>query len=198
MRVLRMPIEPTGALATRRGAVAGLAALAVLLCAAAPARAALVGYQWVAGPGSTGTGTMVFDLGSGTDGANFSVPQSSLVSFSFIFADGSSVSLANLNSISVATGNWSAVGGYLTTTAQLSDTIVPRYTFQIVPYSLASPNPNGSTAVALDTAPVQQNFGVWRLDPTSVSAVPLPAAAWLFGAGAVALSAFGRRRFAAR
>ena len=172
-----------------------LAVAALLGLVTGTAQADLVQYDWVQGAGPGGTGSMIFDLGSGTNGANFSVPTASLIGFTFQFAGGGTVNLSNLNSINVATNMWTASSGYLTTVAQLSKTgASPLFTFQYQPYLIASPNPNGSTAV--ETTPViLQNFGYWKLDPaTPPSPVPLPAAFWLLGAGLTGLFGAARKK----
>ena len=184
---------PQNSLSQRRTVALAVAALLGLFAGAA--QADLVQYDWVQGAGPGGTGSMIFDLGSGTNGANFSIPKASLIGFTFQFTGGGTVNLASLNSINVATNMWTASSGYLTTVAQLSKTgASPLFTFQYQPYLIASPNPNGSTAV--ETSPViLQNFGYWKLDPaTPPSPVPLPAAFWLMGAGLTGLVGAARKK----
>ena len=153
-------------------------------------------YDWVLGTGPGGTGSMIFDLGSGTDGANFSVPTAALTSFTFNFSNGDTIGLGGLNSIIVATNQWTAANGYLNTVAQLSDNLLPlpNYSFQFAPYSISSPNPNGSTAVDQGATGTLQNFGVWRQNPNPVALVPAPAGAWLVAPGLLLLGLFGFER----
>ena len=172
---------------------APLLCLGMSLVASAPCAAALVEYDWLAGPSSSGIGSMIFDLGSGTNGANFSVPKASLTSFNFKFSNGDTVTLSGLNAMNVTTNFWTAANGYLTTTATLSKTTLPRYSFAYVPYSISSPNPNGSTATDQDSVPVLQNFGVWKQNSAATSAVPILPALPLLLSGCGVVGYFGHR-----
>lgn len=173
---------------------AAVCAMLLGLGATSHADAALVGYDWV---GTGGTGSMIFDLGSATDGADFSIPKAALVGFDFTFGNGDQIMLSGLNAISVTGNLWSAAGGFLTTVAQLSETALPlpNYTFQIVPYLVASPDPTGSTAVDQGSTGTQQNFGYWKLSSAlPLPPSPVPAAVWMMGTGLIGLLCAKRRK----
>jgi hypothetical protein len=186
------------------------------LTLASAANAAVLTYGFVSTgsnpPGFTGVGSITLNLPTVSSGTFGPVPGTAgtyitpaaatatadVAAFSFSWGNGAAVDLTSLTSLAVGGGGWTSAfnatagGEILANSWTLSGTSVPPGVTGI--YQISSNGTTGSNGTNSVQFGALTDFGYWKLQ--SVSAVPLPAALWLFGSGLAGLFGAARRRAA--
>lgn len=195
----------------RTGKILSLAAGVMLLNTATAVNAAQVIYDWVPDRGSGGSGFIIFDDTTISDPENFDIrfDNANVIDISFTFDNGFEIDQA-INFDGMVTlqepGN---LGNLL---YEASNGVIDGWSFEYTPILAILPTNQfldvTTTGLVCVIAPCpaftadlefigtdfvgEYNSGSWHLRET---AVPVPAAAWLFGSGLIGLAAVARRRY---
>ena len=180
-----------------------IGAALIVLCAA-PASAMTVVYGWTPDSGQLGSGSLTISDPGIVDAANFSaIPVGALISLSYTWANGASMTLA-----SVVTNNapsWTACAGYMITGFQITastsggfpgtyslsnsaGSCYPNFPTPGTTTVVPGPGSNGTNSVHFGA---ESNAGHWTLSST---VVPVPGAVWLLGSALAGLLGLRRRQ----